>query len=291
MSHRVTGNRSMRQVEPPAIRTTDQIEELHSTAWKEWVATLTPDEKLALEALKLDAPKPPKKARRARRDMPDDEQDSSEGTSEHFAQSDGLFAVDVVDPFEALARKEEAHEVERPGTPAARFEIDETTRRDLVLLGYVLPAIIDAADPRLEASLIALALRMGARQGITIPGLRDRHQKGIKWLEASVRAWEVKLDVCRASLTLLRIVLSSIVSSRNPRLEADSISMAARFGLSGGTSMTQVGEFHGVCKAAISARVRRWVRRFGLALPRDCKENTDNYRLFNVAKFSNSAKL
>ena len=93
-----------------------------------------------------------------------------------------------------------------------------------------------------------------------------------------------------ASLTVLRLVVSPIVASRNPRLEAEAIALAARFGLHG-TSMTARGEFHGVCKAAVSARVRRWVRKLGLALPRDCKEHTENYLFFNVRKFGNSTKL
>ena len=96
-----------------------------------------------------------------------------------------------------------------------------------------------------------------------------------------------------ASLDLMRLVISPVLASSNPRLEAQTVALAAGFGLSSGASMTALGEFHGVCKAAISARVRGWAGRLGirLTLPRDCKENTANYRLFNRTKFGQSTKL
>lgn len=271
------GDRNHRRPEPPAIRSTEEVEEQHAGVWRAWLATLTPDEVAALEKAGLTAPELPRKGRRRRRQQ-EEEDEPGAGTCDHLAGPEAL------EPDEALMAKEEAAAAERPRNPAAAYEIDELTRRDLVLLGYVLPAVIDAADPRLEASIIALALGIGARQGISLEALAHRHCGLLSTLMGRVHTWQRNLDVCRASLGLLRVVISPILASRNPRLEAETIAMAARFGLSGGQSMTARGEHHGVCKAAISARVRRWVRRFGLALPNDCKRQTANYVLFNVRK-------
>ena len=245
---RMTGNRSMRRSEPPAIRSSEVIEAEHFGAWQEWLKDLTPDERVALERMQLDAPKPARKLKRIRRD--EAEEDPGVGTCDHLSASDSISGQRQLDPAEALMEAEEA--------------VDDGIRHELALLAYVLPVIVDAENPRLEASFVALALRIGVRQGITLEKLREKHKKGISWMERQVRAWEVKLGLSRASLALLKVVMSPILASRNPRLEAECIAMAARFGLSGGASMTERGEFHGVCKAAVSARVRTWVKDFGL---------------------------
>ncbi len=256
------------------MRPMEEIEAENHHAWQQWLAGLTPDELVALEKAGVTPPEPPRRVKRARRQTEDDE--PGLGTCDHLPSEDA-------DPFEALAEKEERQEREKPGTAAA-FEIDETTRRDLAVLTYVLPAIIDADNPRLVASLLALALRIGKRQKISYEGLREKHNCGVSWMQRKVREWERAFDISRTSVAMLRLVVSPILASRNPRLEADCISMAASFGLSGGASMTQRGEHHGVCKAAISARVRSWCARFHIPLPRDCKEATENYVLFNVRR-------
>ena len=66
-------------------------------------------------------------------------------------------------------------------------------------------------------------------------------------------------------------------------VEAETAAIAARMGLNQGASMTERGEHHGVVRAAISARVRRWGKRMGLdlPLPRECKQRTANYALYN----------
>ena len=265
---RMTGNRTMRRPEPPAIRSSEVIESEHCGAWQEWLKDLTPDEIVALEKAGLTAPKKPTKTKRVRRD--EGEEDPAAGTCDHLSSSDIISGQRQLDPAEAMM--------------AAEDPVDEGLRRELALLAYVLPVIVDAENPRLEASFIALALRIGVRQGITLEKLREKHKKGVCWMERQVRAWEVKLGLSRTSLALLKVVMSPILSSRNPRLEAECIAMAARFGLSGGASMTERGEFHGVCKAAVSARVRTWVKDFGLVPPRECKEQTANYEFFNVRR-------
>ncbi len=274
---KTTGNRSLRTVHPPRIRTVEEIEAEHFAAWAAWLKGLTPDERAQLEGNPLlSAPPQPRARKRARR-VEEDEETPGLGTCDHLASSN-------LDPCEALMAKEEREAAEGSGTLAAIYEIDDTTRRDLYVLGHVLPEIVDAEDPRLMASLMALALGIGPRQGITIKGLAERHGLRSLAVLAAVAEWQEKFKGCPASLTLLRLVISPVVASRNPRLEAETIALAARFSLSGGQSMTKLGEHHGVCKAAISARVRRWAARLGLALPRDCKEETANYVLFNVRR-------
>lgn len=272
----ITGNRSMRTVHPPRIRSQEKLEQDNYSAWQAWLKELTPDERAALELDPLmRAPRRPKPRNRARR-IEEDEETPGVGTCDHLASTD-------LNPLEALKAKEVDEAITRSGSLAAKYEIDETTRRDLTVLSYLLPEVIDAPDPRFVASVMALALGIGPRQKITIPGLGERHGIRTVAVLACVEEWKRRFDLCPASVTVLRLVVSPILTSRNPRLEAESIALAARFGLDG-VSMTERGEFHGVCKAAISARVRRWAGRLGLALPRDCKEQTENYVLFNVRK-------
>lgn len=279
----ITGNRSMRTAHPPRIRTTEEVEAEQFAAWEAWLKDLTPDERARLEGNPLlAAPPRPRPRKRARRVEEDDETPGL-GTCDHLPSTN-------LDPCEALMAKEDEEAATRPGTPTAAFEIDESTRRDLMVLGYVLPCIVDAEDPRFVASTMAMALGIGPRQRITIESVAERHGLTKIAVLVAVGEWQEKFQGCAASLTMLRLVISPIVASRNPRLEAETLALAARFGL-GGASMTMRGEFHGVCKAAISARVRRWANALGLALPRDCKENTENYRLFNVTKFGGSTKL
>ena len=98
-----------------------------------------------------------------------------------------------------------------------------------------------------------------------------------------VRRWTVATDVCRADVDLLKFFLSPILASRTPALEAEVIAKAARIG-SNAPTMETLGQKHGVCRQAISRRVRSWCDRLGLPLPRECKRNTDAYRLSNVRK-------
>ncbi len=266
---KTTGNRSLRTTHPPRIRTQEELEADNYSAWQEWLKELTPDERAALELDPLmRAPRRPKPRQRARR-TEEDEETPAVGTCDHLASPEP-------GPREAFDAKHAEVTVQGAG-------IDATTRRDLTVLSYLLPEIIDAPDPRFVASVMALALGIGPRQKITLAGVAGRHGLQQVAVLKCVDEWQRRFEVCAASRTVLRLVVSPVVASRNPRLEAESFAIAARFGLDG-SSMTARGEFHGVCKAAVSARVRRCVKRLGLALPRDCKDQTNNYVLFNVRR-------
>ncbi len=281
---RISGDRCLRKVEPPPITPSEEIEVRQYGAWQEWLRGLTPDEIVAMENMEdggLKAPEPPRRRKRARRATEEDEQ--TEGTCDDLSGDDldPSEVADQLDPSEVLMAKEEA--AWGKGTSAARFAIDDTTKRDLQMLGYVLPHIVDAENPRLEAEIVALALRIGARQGITAAGLAKKHGRALVAVEEAVGAWHLKFAVCSFALGLLKLVMSPILASRNPRLEAETAAIAARMGLTQGASMTARGEHHGVVRAAISSRVRRWGRSMciELPLPRECKKQTSNYVLFN----------
>ena len=100
----------------------------------------------------------------------------------------------------------------------------------------------------------------------------------------------MRLDVCRADVELLRYVIAPILKSQTPGLEAETIAMAASVGLNRAVRMEDVGLKHGVCRAAISRRVREWIQKLrertgeDVPLPRACKQNTAAYRLSNVRR-------
>ena len=265
------------RVQLPPIRSTPQMEEEHFFVWQAWEKTLSPDELVLLKRLSLSAPEHPSKTS-WNAVVVEEDKDGKLGTCDHLESSEHT-------PFEALVAKErEAGIDQEDRTPSGRFKVDAQTKRDLVVLSVVLAEIIDAKNPRLVASIMALAIGIGARQRIEPYTLAKKHKVGLSWLYRKERDWRMRLDVSRVSMAMLKLVISPILASRNPRLEADTIAMAARFGLSGGASMTALGEHHGVCKAAVSARVRRWVKDLGLPLPRECKQQTSNYLLSNVRR-------
>ncbi len=278
---RITGDRCLRKVDPPPITPSEEMESRNYGAWQEWLKTLTPDEKVALKRLGLTAPEPPRRRKRAR--SKPDEEELTEGTCDDLSAGDldQSEVAEQLDPSERLMAKEEA--AWGKGTSTARFAIDDTTRRDLQMLGYTLPHIVDAENPRLEAEIIALALRIGARQGITPERLAEKHGRDLEEIEEAIGGWHLKFAVCSFAVGLLKRVISPILASRNPRLEAETATIAARMGLTQGASMTARGEHYGVVRAAISSRVRRWGRRMciELPLPRECKKQTSNYVLFN----------
>lgn len=257
----------MRKVEPPAIRSSEAVEAGNFLAWQQWISTLTPDELAQLDEKGLKAPPKPRKGRRAPR-REEDEDEPGHGTCDHLESS-------TLDPAAALMAKEEAGE-----------EIDTGKRSELLLLSHVLPIISDAVDARLEASLIALALKIGVRQGITVTILSSNHSLTEQEVIAGVRRWETQLGMCRSETSLLVYVLSPILASSAPGLEAEAIAKAARIGLSNSGRMEDAGLKHGVCRQAISRRVRVWCQDLGLPLPRECKRNTESYRLHNVRKES-----
>ena len=260
MSHLGTGDRSLRKI--PRIRTEDEFAEDYARQWAAWVAGMTPDEKLALETDGLTAPEPPRKGRRTRH-VPPEDTEVDLGTCEHL----------------------EAPRCQRPDERMmAEEDKADGKRRELLLLSQVLPTIADAPDARLEASIVALALRIGARQGITYEILAERHNLNAVEILNRVTKWMLQLRSSAEDVDLLRYVVGPILSSRTPGLEAEAIAKAAQIGLSNADRMEDVGMKHGVCRQAISRRVRHWCERLSLPLPRECKRNTEAYRLCNVTK-------
>ena len=260
MSHQVTGDRNFRT--PPRIRTEDEVAEIHAGNWATWTAGMTPDEKLALERLELTAPEPPRKGHRTRH-VPPEDGEIELGTCEHME------APSFQRPDERLMAEEDQA---------------DSKRRELLLLAQVLPTIADAADARLEASIVALALRIGARQGITYEVLSERQHLHKLAISKRVTRCILQLSSSAEDVDLLRYVIGPIRSSRTPGLEAEAIGKAAQIGLSNADRMEDVGRKHGVCRQAISRRVRHWCEKLGLPLPRECKRNTEAYRLHNVTK-------
>ena len=277
MSRRITGNRSQRKVEPGHIRSTEEVERQHHGEWQKWLAGLTPDEKLELERRGLIAPPKPGKRKRPRLVQDEEEGESNPGTCDHLP-GEGL------NPFEALAAKEAEQGISEPGEPPMPPDEAAAKRRELVLLSHVLPQIADARDARLEASVVALALQIGARQGITVDGLAARHGITRQAVQARTHAWRACFGISQADVELLEYVLAPILASRTPGLEAEAIAKAARIGLSNSGRMEDAGMKHGVCRQAVSRRVRVWCEKLDLPLPRECKRHTENYRLFNVTK-------
>ena len=250
--------------EPPPIRSTEEVERQQVVEWEKWLDTLSPDARAEVES-KFTAPEPPKKRRRPREEEDDDEHVSL-GTCDDLASP-------LPTPDQALDAK--WAEAQRGGWE----------RVELELLNHVLPTIADSGDPRREASYVALALGdVAACQGITVAAVAERHHVPVDMIQGKVRALAVKFGVCRADLKLLRYVMAPILASRSPGLEAETIAKAARIGLSNADRMEDVGQKHGVCRAAISRRVRVWCKKLGLPLPRECKQNTDAYKLFNVTR-------
>ena len=271
-----TGDRNHRTPEPPAIRSEEEVAKIHAGHWQAWVATLTADEKQQLADLKLIAPNPAPRRKRPRA-VQDEEEENHLGNFDHLPS-------DVLDPAAALAAKERAAGIVEPDEAEP---IAEVQRRELMILSHVMPVISDAADARLEASLVALALKIGKRQNITDEGLVKRHHVPLPAVWARVRAWQMSFEVCSADLKLLRYVIAPVLRSRQPGLEAAVITKAARIGLANAMRMEDVGAKYGVCRQAISRRVRHWCQHLHVLLPRECKRNTEAYRLYNVRKENN----
>lgn len=266
---KATGDRNQHKPEPPAIRNEEEVSKIHAGNWQEWVASLTADERAELKRLGLSAPKPLTKRRQPR--TPEDEDNHPVGTCDHLSSNDLISSEAHLNPYEALAAKDD----EAKGI--------NKKKRELTLLNQALPKIHDSLDPRLEASIVALALKIGARQGITIAKLAARHQVAEGEIGGRVRTWEVSLGVCRADVDLLSFVIAPILASRSPGLEAECIAKAARIGLNA-DRMEDVGAKHGVCRQAVSNRVRHWCEELVLPLPPECKQNTGEYLNCNVRK-------
>ena len=258
--------RAISSTEHKPIRTEEEAAADHVAQWRAWWAALTPDRQAEYVAAGITAPENPHKRRRKKRE---------EG--EETEAPKGWETKAALEQYEQTLRTE-------------REPIDPDKRRDLVLLAQTLPHIADAANPRLEASTLALALKVGARQGITVGELAHQHLIEHDDVHRAVRGWAVRLDVCRADVELLCYVIAPILKSQTPGLEAETIAMAASVGINRAVRMEDVGLKHGVCRAAISRRVREWVgklsKRTGIEfpLPRACKRNTDAYRDSNVRR-------
>ena len=247
----------------------DTRREVYEEAYAAWLAGMSEEDRFKLKGLGLDKPVP--EDRFADRSDGNDPEEDQSGTAQ----------------------------VERTAAPKQDLE-EVPNRLSLEAVCLVLPAIVDAPNPRLVASIIALAVDelstrgvtppLAARQGITVLDLARVHEVSSRWVQKQVRAWVVKLGISRLSLDWVRFILSFILESKTPRLKADILCSAASISLRQGTSWRKQSAGYGIGVAAWSAQVRRWVNRMGLPLPRDCKQNTANYQFTNPQQLPRKAK-
>ena len=240
------------------LRHADKQTAAADRTWREHVAGLSEEKRREYEGLKLIEPagKKPAKAKTWKR----------------------AAACEERSCFKEL----EAEKEERPDEVLIQKETAQTIA-PLVATRFILAAIIDAHGPRLEASIVAIALGIGQLQGITAESLARVCLLSEQTVRRRVRAWKARFEA-GVDLTLPKYVVSHVLDDLRPRLQADCFALAFDFPLRQGMSERQLAERYGLTVATLSARVLWWVDEMNARLPGVCKKRTSAYRDSNVRR-------
>lgn len=242
-------------------RHADTQETAAALAWKEHLAGLTEEQRLDYERRGLiESPAAKKKSTKAK-----------------------TWTRVEADEERGILRELQIPKEEQPDEIVAA---KEAPRADPTLeaVRLILAEVIDAVQPRLEASLFAVVIGIGMLQGINALTLAVKYNLPLETVEAMILDRYELLAPRGLDLTLPKYVVSHVLDDDRPRLQADTFAMALGFPLRQGKSERRLAVEYGLTVATLSARVIWWVKHMDARLPGVCKRNTDNYRARNVRR-------
>ena len=243
------------------LRHADKQAAAAAAEWQKHLEGLSEQERLDYESRGL-IEKPARKAKPERKGW----SRLSHSEEKSFLREATDEVPDASDPVGVMAREEA-----RAEAPLAATRI-------------ILSEIIHDPRPRLVASLIALALGIGAEQGIDETAIVWHFKVTIIHVLSEVCRWKKLLADNPGDLALPRYVVAQILDDPRPRLQADTFALAFSFPLRQGMSERRLATHYGLTVATLSARVLWWVDHMQARLPSVCKRNTTNYRTHNVRR-------